>query len=111
MTTAYLSSKIGSKYKKRNDKDCELLENYGITPLAPHRLSIRKHWSSSEHCYELMRRADVCLVHFPIGVDCATELGWFIAKNIPIYYLGKPAKKDWMYKPFIKPITELDEVL
>lgn len=52
--------------------------------------------------FAAMNKADACVVVGRHGKDCAWELGWFYARNIPVYFV--PAgDKTWETAPMTRP--------
>ena len=49
-----------------------------------------------------MNRADQCVAVGRLGRDCAFEIGWFYAKNIPITYIPLE-NSDHVTSPMIIP--------
>lgn len=37
--------------------------------------------------FAAMTQSDICVVVGRVGKDCSWEIGWFYAKNIPIYFI------------------------
>ena len=53
--------------------------------------------------YAAMNAAQLCVVAGgDVGKDCAWEIGWFYAKNIPIYFVEN-GKEDYKTSPMLIP--------
>jgi nucleoside 2-deoxyribosyltransferase len=52
--------------------------------------------------FAAMNKADYCVVVGRVGKDCAWEIGWFYAKNIPIYFVPC-GDQTWETSPMLIP--------
>jgi len=52
--------------------------------------------------FKAMQAADICVVVGRVGKDCAWELGWFYATNIPVYFVPV-GDETWDTSPMLRP--------
>ena len=89
----YLCSRVSKEAHILNDTAASALREAGLEVFAPHEAPYNQEVSPEtldQDVYELdmreMLRSDACVVVGRIGLDCATEVGWFQGRNVPTFW-------------------------
>lgn len=90
----YLCSRVAEDARPDNERVAQALEAAGFDVYVPHRQKPNnpepgETWDHNKIFLmdlNAMKQSDACVVVGRFGKDCSWELGWFFAKNIPVFH-------------------------